>query len=68
MPVSDDVAMMAEKLELKLWPADIPFPLTDAECALLCRGYPVRWPGLIDEVLDLPGRYELLDGWLIQKR
>jgi hypothetical protein len=46
------------------WPDDKPFPLTDAECARLVRGHPVRWPGTVDEMLELPGKYELVDGWL----
>jgi len=68
MPVTDDVAMAAEKLGLELWPADIPFPLSDAECALVCRGHPVRWPGTAETALQLPGRYELLDKRLSVKR
>jgi len=26
-----------------VWPDDKPFPLSDAECARLVRGHPVRW-------------------------
>ena len=49
-----------------VWPADKPFPLTDAECAALVRGHLVRWPGTIGEYLtELPGKYELSGGYLM---
>ena len=48
-----------------VWPADKPFPLTDAECAALVRGYKVRWRGEFDDFLEhLPGKYEMTDGFL----
>ncbi len=64
----DDVPVTAERLGLWTWDPDTPFPLTDAECAQLCRGHPIRWPGTAEDVLRLPGRYELLDGWLVTRR
>ena len=51
-----------------VWPDDEPFPLTDAECARLVRGRPVRWRGTLDEALSLPGTYEMTDGWLYVRR
>ncbi len=51
-----------------VWPDDKPFPLSDAECARLVRGHPVRWRGTLDEMLSLPGTYELIDGWLYVRR
>ena len=51
-----------------VWPDDKPFPLTDAECARLVRGHPVRWRGTLDEALSLPGTYEMTDGWLYVRR
>lgn len=45
-----------------VWPEDRPFPLTDEECARLVRGHAVRWRGTLDERLELPGVYEMLDG------
>jgi hypothetical protein len=47
---------------------DKPFPLTDAECARLVRGHPVCWRGTLEEVLALPGAYEMIDGWLHVRR
>jgi hypothetical protein len=41
-----------------VWPDDKPFPLTDAECARLVRGHPVRWRGTLEEALDLSSMYE----------
>lgn len=49
-------------------PDDKPFPLTNAECARLVRGHLVRWRGTLEEVLDLPGMYEMMDGWLYVRR
>ena len=51
-----------------VWPKEKPFPLSDAECARLVRGYPVRWHGTLDEMLSLPGTYEMIDGWLYVRR
>ena len=51
-----------------VWPEHEPFPLTDAECARLVRGHPVRWRGTLEEMLRLPGRYEMVDGWLYARR
>ena len=45
-----------------VWPDDKPFPLSDAECARLVRGHPVRWRSTLDErhrQLDDLGRGEL---------
>jgi hypothetical protein len=51
-----------------VWPDDKSFPLCDAECARLVRGHPVRWRGTLEETLDLPGMYEMMDGWLYVQR
>jgi hypothetical protein len=51
-----------------VWPDDRPFPLSDAECARLVRGHLVRWRGTFEEMLDLPGMYEMMDGWLYVRR
>ena len=51
-----------------VWPEDEPLPLTDAECARLVRGHPVRWRGTLEQALRLPGRYELAGGWLYARR
>jgi hypothetical protein len=51
-----------------VWPEDKPFPLSDAACARLVRGHPVRWRGTFDEALSLPGVYEMVDGWLYVRR
>jgi hypothetical protein len=51
-----------------IWPEDKPFPLSDAECARLVRGHLVRWRGTLEEMLDLPGMYEMMDGWLYVRR
>jgi hypothetical protein len=51
-----------------VWPEDEPLPLTDAECARLVRGLPVRWRGTLTQALRLPGRYELAGGWLYARR
>jgi hypothetical protein len=51
-----------------IWPADEPFPLTPAECDRPLRGHAVRWPGTLDDMLRLPGRWETCDGWLYAKR
>ncbi len=51
-----------------LWPEDEPFPLTDAACARLVRGHPVRWRGTLEQALRLPGRYEMVAGWLYCRR
>ena len=51
-----------------IWPEDKPFPLSDAECARLVRGHAVRWRGTLDEMLSLPGMYEMMDGWLYVRR
>jgi hypothetical protein len=51
-----------------VWPDDKPFPLSDAECARLVRGHPVRWRSTLDETLSLPGTYEMTDGWLYVRR
>lgn len=42
-----------------VWPDDKPFPLSEAECARLVRGHPVRWRGTLDDALSLPGMYEI---------
>ena len=39
-----------------VWPDDKPFPLSDAECARLVRGYLVRWRGTLEEALGKPIR------------
>ena len=46
------------------WPDDKPFPLTDAECAEVVRGGMVRWWGTFDDFHLLPGKYEMIDGWI----
>ena len=51
-----------------VWPEDEPFPLSDAECARLVRGHPVRWRGTLEQALRLPGRYEMANGWLHARR
>jgi hypothetical protein len=51
-----------------VWPDDKPFPLSDAECARSVRGHPVRWRSTLDEMLSLPGIYEMTDGWLYVRR
>ena len=51
-----------------VWPDDRSFPLTDAECARLVRGHAERWRGTLEEVLDLPGMYKMMDGWLYVRR
>ena len=51
-----------------VWPDERPFPLSDAECARLVRGHPVRWRGTLDETPELPGTYEMVDGWLYVRR
>ncbi len=51
-----------------VWPEERPFPLTDTECARLVRGHPVRWRGTLEEALELPGMYEMMDGWLYVRR
>ena len=51
-----------------VWPEDAPLPLTDAACARLARGHPVRWRGTLEQALRLPGRYELVAGWLYVRR
>jgi hypothetical protein len=51
-----------------VWPDGKPFPLSDAECARLVRGHPVRWRGTLEEALSLPGTYEMMDGWLYVRR
>jgi hypothetical protein len=33
-----------------------------------CGGHPVRWRGTLEEALDLPGMYEMMDGWLYVRR
>jgi hypothetical protein len=50
------------------WPEDKPLPLTDAECAALVRGAMVRWRGTFDDFMLLPGRYEMIDGWIYVRR
>lgn len=47
-----------------VWPKDRPFPLTPEECERLVRGYPVPWRGSLDDFLLLPGKYEMIDGWI----
>ncbi len=45
-----------------VWPDEKAFPLSDAECACLVRGHPVRWRSTLDErhrQLDDLGRGEL---------
>jgi hypothetical protein len=50
-----------------VWPADTPFPWSDAECAAFVRGHMVRWPLSIECLLrDLPGKVELDDGYAVQ--
>ncbi len=51
-----------------VWPDDQPVPRSDAECARLVRGHLVRWRGTLEEALELPGMYEMMDGWLYVRR
>jgi hypothetical protein len=51
-----------------VWPEDQPFPLSDAECARLMRGHPVRRRGTLEQALRLPGTHELAGGWLYVRR
>ena len=46
-----------------LWPADQEFPLTDAECSALLRGYAVRprRPLSAEDVEQLPAKVEIID-------
>ncbi len=47
------------------WPADRPFPLTDAACAALVRGHRVPWRGTPDESREhLPGRYGMINRYV----
>jgi hypothetical protein len=46
------------------WPEDKPFPLTDAECAEIIRGGMVRWRGTFDDFDLLPGKFEMINGWV----
>ena len=49
------------------WPADRPFPWTDAECAAFVRGHMVRWPLDFDAYHRLlPGKVEMVNGFLVQ--
>jgi hypothetical protein len=36
--------------------------------ARLVRGHLVRWRGTLEEALELPGMYEMMDGWLYVRR
>ena len=58
----------ASAIGLPSWPANRPFPLSTEECVALCRGDRVRWRGSISNALELPFRFELIDGWLMLKR
>jgi len=58
----------ADLFQLPHWPDETQFPLSDAQCAALCRGHAVRWPLDLEALSELPGRYELLEGWLVMKR
>lgn len=50
------------------WPADKPFPWSDAECAAFVRGHKVKWPGTFEDFMEhLPGRVEMIEGYLSQK-
>jgi hypothetical protein len=66
--MTDHAIKCAADFELQNWPVDKPFPLTDQQCVALCRGDAVRWPHPIHELNHLPGRCELLDGWLLLAR
>jgi hypothetical protein len=68
MLMQDDLIRDAEHFELKAWGADKPFPLTEAQCCAVLKGHAVRWSADIDDVARLPGRFELIEGWLILKR
>lgn len=49
------------------WPADKPFPWSDAECAAFVRGHLVKWPLPLDDLVEhLPGRVELENGYAVQ--
>lgn len=66
--VDDGSILPASEFGLEGWPEGAPFPLSASDCLALCRGDAVRWHGTIDKARLLPGRYELLSGWLILKR
>lgn len=68
-PVEDRFAALGTVLpQWGSWPADKPFPWSDAECAAFVRGYAVKWPLTMDAFFELPGRIEMVRGHLIQKR
>jgi len=46
------------------WPDDVPFPWRDGESAAALRGDVGRWPLTVDECRRLPGRCELIAGWV----
>ena len=66
--MAERAILAAAALELDAWPDDVPFPLSAVDCLNLCRGHAVRWHGSVEEAKALPGRYELLCGWLILTR
>ena len=68
MLVQEDAIRHADEFSLKAWDAARPFPLTNPQCTALLRGHAVRWAGGPDDLAGLPGRFELIDGWLILKR
>ena len=50
------------------WPAGAPFPLSDQECAALVRGYAVHWDAGLDALFQVPGRWEMIDGYIVARR
>ncbi len=68
MSSEDDSDDQAPFLFEDVWSEDKPFPLSDAECARLVRGHPVRWRSTLEGTLNLPRMYELMDGWLYVRR
>ena len=50
------------------WPADKPFPWSDAECAAFVRGHMVYWPLSMDEMIaELPGKVEMVNRYAVQR-
>lgn len=50
-----------------IWPADRPFPLTPLEAWYLVQGWDVAPAAgiALDQVADLPGRFEGGAGWVV---
>lgn len=47
-----------------MWPADKPFPWTEAQCKAAVLGYEVKWPGDFDDFFTLVrGKWEMSDGY-----